>query len=199
MLKQSKSDATRQQLLDSGYALLRRKGFAGVGLKEILEVAEIPKGSFYYYFPSKEAFGSALLEQYVDNYLAQLDQLLSAAGQSGRQRLMSYWQAWIRDPETGNSAVDQCLVVKLSAEVADISESMRLVLSQGVGKITQRIAVAIEQGIADGSLPANEVPLITASMLYQLWLGAALLAKLDRHPAALQQALHATERLLSQA
>jgi TetR/AcrR family transcriptional repressor of nem operon len=68
-----------------------------------------------------------------------------------------------------------------------------------VEKITQKIAVAIEQGIADGSLPANEVPLATARMLYQLWLGAALLAKLDRHPGALQQALRATERLLSQA
>ena len=63
-----KAEATRQHILDTGHQLVLRKGFAALGLLEILKTCNVPKGSFYHYFPSKEAFGCALLQQYVDGY-----------------------------------------------------------------------------------------------------------------------------------
>lgn len=44
-----------QHLLETGYTLVARAGFSGIGLQEILSAADVPKGSFYHYFPSKEA------------------------------------------------------------------------------------------------------------------------------------------------
>ena len=38
-----------------------RKGYSGVGLTEILTAAGVPKGSFYHYFASKDAFGEAMV------------------------------------------------------------------------------------------------------------------------------------------
>lgn len=52
-MKQNYAD-TRQQLLDTGHRMMVVKGFTGVGLNEILQVAGVPKGSFYHYFKSKE-------------------------------------------------------------------------------------------------------------------------------------------------
>lgn len=191
-----KAEATRQHILESGRTLVLRKGFSGVGIQEILTACGVPKGSFYHYFPSKEAFGCALLQQYADDYAQRMQALLAQAPDNGRDRLMRYWSAWLDDPEHG-AWVQECLVVKLAAEVADLSEDMREVLDAGVQRLLARLAGLIDAGRADGSLPAGAPALAVARLLYQMWLGAALLAKLSRHDAPLRQALAATDHLLA--
>jgi TetR/AcrR family transcriptional repressor of nem operon len=193
----SKSELTRRKILDSGYKLLLQRGFSGVGIKDILDDAGVPKGSFYYYFESKEEYGCALLQDYVQNYLLRMSAILDADEQTAKARLMAYWRAWISDPSNGCSAFEQCLVVKLSAEVADLSEPMREILSSGVEQICSKLAGSIEQAIADGSLPALRQPLRMAQTLYQMWLGAALVDKIHSNKVALQQAIHTTEYLLA--
>jgi TetR/AcrR family transcriptional repressor of nem operon len=55
---------TREHLLATGETLSLRLGFTGMGLSELLATAGVPKGSFYHYFRSKEAFGEAMLQRY---------------------------------------------------------------------------------------------------------------------------------------
>ena len=192
-----KAQATRQHILDTGYRLVLQKGFAALGLQEILKACAVPKGSFYHYFASKEVFGCELLQQYVDDYGRKLEQLLAEPG-NGRQRLMRYWSAWAHDPaDPAQGWAEECLVVKLAAEVSDLSEDMRQVLDQGVQRLLQRIAALVEEGRADGSLPKGKPALQVARVLYQMWLGAALLSKLSQDRLPLQQAQEATEHLLT--
>ena len=189
--------------LDCGERLIGHKGFVGVGLAEILAVAGVPKGSFYHYFSSKERFGEALLTRYTATYLEQLDRLLRADGTPARTRLMRYWSHWNLS-QCDSAAADcsthdgggKCLIVKLSAEVSDISEAMRVALRDGTEQVVKRIALCIGEGRADGSLPATLQPHDTALTLYQLWLGASLLAKLRRDASAFDHALRSTEQLL---
>ncbi len=54
----------------------------------------MPKGSFYHYFASKEAFGEALLADYFEEYLADIDATLAEPGHSHAERLMTYWRKW---------------------------------------------------------------------------------------------------------
>ena len=67
----------KTQILDIAQSTMGSRGFSAVGLNEILKAAQVPKGSFYHYFESKEAFGVALLERYFSRYLAELDELLA--------------------------------------------------------------------------------------------------------------------------
>ncbi|MFS4518200.1 TetR/AcrR family transcriptional regulator, partial [Delftia tsuruhatensis] len=67
---------TRQHILDVAKALMTQKGYTAVGLAEVVAAAGVPKGSFYYYFKSKEEFGQALLQEYFDEYLAKIDALM---------------------------------------------------------------------------------------------------------------------------
>ncbi|WP_346837711.1 TetR/AcrR family transcriptional regulator [Microbulbifer sp. SAOS-129_SWC] len=187
---------TRQHLLDTGHRVIAGKGFCGVGLSEILKSAGVPKGSFYHYFQSKEQFGQALLEYYFRRYLADLEQLFSRGDMTAAERLMSYWQEWLRTYSAGCEE-QKCLVVKLSAEVADLSEPMRLTLRDGTDRILAQLVRCIEAGRADGSLPARLDAQATASSLYQLWLGASLLTKLHRTGQPLEQALVTTQALLA--
>ena len=66
-----------QHILSVARPLIVTRGFTAVGLAELLAAAQVPKGSFYHYFDSKEAFGVALLNWYFDDQLARLDELLS--------------------------------------------------------------------------------------------------------------------------
>ena len=191
----SRHTDTRQHILDTGNRIIAAKGFSCVGLAELLQASDVPKGSFYHYFKSKEAFGQALLQDYFDNYLGQLDTLFGTPGLDGRTQLLRYFGQWRSTQGRENCNEQKCLVVKLGAEVADLSEAMRLTLRDGTDRIIGRLADCVESGVADGSLPALE-PLPTARTLYQLWLGASLLAKLHRDESPLEHAWAATQHLL---
>ncbi len=185
----------RQHILDVAHPLFLRKGFTAVGLAELLAAAAVPKGSFYHYFGSKEAFGEAVLEAYFADYLARMDSLLAAPG-TAAQRLMAFFDDWL-DSQIGDEAQSRCLVVKLGAEVSDLSESMRAALGRGTRGIVSRLARCIEAGHADGSVPAAlSTPDAQALALYQSWLGASLLAKITRDHSPLKTVMTSTRQLL---
>lgn len=186
---------TRQHILCTGKQIIAAKGFSCVGLTELLQASEVPKGSFYHYFKSKELFGQALLEDYFSDYLAQLDTLLKSPGLSGRARLLRYFEQW-RTTQANDCGEQKCLVVKLSAEVSDLSEAMRLTLRDGTERVVARLAQCVADAVEDGSLTAVE-PLPTAHTLYALWLGASLLAKIHRNAEPLEQAWAASLSVLA--
>ncbi len=191
----TRHDNTRQHILETGHRIIAGKGFSSVGLNEILKTAGVPKGSFYHYFESKEQYGQALLQDYFEYRLVAMEALLGAVGPSGRERLIGYWQQWL-DSQCDECTEQKCLVVKLAAEVADLSDAMRLTLRDGTDRVIARIARVIDDGIADGSLPALDA-LPVAQTLYQLWLGASLIGKLHRNRKSLENAMDFTMKLLS--
>jgi TetR/AcrR family transcriptional repressor of nem operon len=188
----------RQHILDTAKPMILGKGFTAVGLNEVLSAAAVPKGSFYHYFKSKEHFGETLLDTYFSDYHAQMDSLLSAEGLNAAQRLMSYWLQWLNS-QCGDGQDGKCLAVKLSAEVADISDAMRIALERGTNRIIDSLAICIREGLIDGGDGSLHGPLDsfqTAQTLYELWLGATLLTKLRRDRSALEGAMTATLQLL---
>jgi TetR/AcrR family transcriptional repressor of nem operon len=78
MNKHSECD-TREHILATGEQLCMHRGFTGMGLSELLKTAEVPKGSFYHYFRSKEAYGVALLEHHYAGYISAWSTILLTA------------------------------------------------------------------------------------------------------------------------
>ncbi|MEN8281426.1 TetR/AcrR family transcriptional regulator [Acinetobacter gerneri] len=191
-----KTEDKRKLILESGFDLVLRKGFVGVGLQEILKNCNVPKGSFYHHFESKEAFGCTLLEHYIQDYQKRL-QKLWANQHSAYEKLLSYFDAWIYDPEIQCGWAETCLIVKLAAEVSDLSEDMRLIMDAGTKRLLNNIANLIEQGTQEGSIHIQAQALDVALVIYQMWLGAALLSKLQKEKTPLQQAMQATKFMLN--
>ncbi|HHF3084894.1 TPA: TetR/AcrR family transcriptional regulator [Vibrio diabolicus] len=190
----AKTNDTRQHILDVGYELIVNRGFTSVGLSELLKKAAVPKGSFYHYFKSKEQFGEAMIQDYFTKYFERLNARFTNTDLNGYQRLMSYFEEMVKvEDEVCNA--NKCLLVKLSAEVSDLSESMRLALRQGADKTIQAMADCIDVGIQDGSIPNGDSALL-ARQIYYLWNGASLLNKLYQDQAALTQSLTYTQHLL---
>nr|WP_321462883.1 TetR/AcrR family transcriptional regulator [uncultured Cohaesibacter sp.] len=191
----TKTEKTRDHILTVGRRLMSELGFNALGLGLLLKEADIPKGSFYYYFASKEDFGCKLLEQYIAYYHERLDALWSREDRSGRQQLMDYWDQWVVTQCPVN-AENTCLIVKLGAEVSDMSEDMRTILANGATSIVARLSAQIRKGQKDASLSLDIKADETAAMLYQMWLGASLVAKLEHAAGPLVQARANSEALL---
>ncbi len=185
----------RDTILASGQRIMGAKGFSAVGLNEVLAAAGVPKGSFYHYFASKEAFGEALLEDYFSAYLADMDRIFRQPGQTKAEQLAAYFRAW-QDSQSFEDCQGKCLAVKLGAEVADLSEPMRAALQRGTTGITDRLARAIAAGLADGSVATREAPEAVARSVYQLWLGTSIMVKIARTTGPFDDAVALTARLL---
>lgn len=185
----------RTHILATGQRLMAGKGYSAVGLNEVLAAAGVPKGSFYHYFGSKDAFGEALLDAYFEDYLAQIDAGMATPGMTMAQRLLAYFSHW-QQTQSFFDCQGKCLAVKMAAEVADLSEAMRLSIKRGTAGIVQRLAAAIEAGVAEGSLTVASDATTMAHSLYQLWLGASLMVKTERSIAPFQMAMTTTRLLL---
>ena len=185
----------RDNILATGQRLMAGKGYSAVGLNEILTAAGVPKGSFYHYFGSKDAFGEALLDSYFEDYLAEIDVTLALPGLSMAQRVLRYFEVW-QQTQSFFDCQGKCLAVKMAAEVADLSEAMRLSIRRGTSGIVSRLAAAIEAGVAEGSLAVSGDATATARSLYQLWLGASIMVKIERDVAPFATAMQSTRDML---
>ncbi len=186
---------TRERILSIGQTLVSGRGFSALGLSEILTKAEVPKGSFYHYFQSKEGFGVALLERYFDNYLLHASTLLQNETIPVTERLLTYFSNW-RQVAASCECPNMCLAVKLAAEVADLSEPMRLALDAGMKKITVQIANTISTAQVQSQFPAEINAAQLAESLYGMWVGASLLTKVSRSMTAMDLAYKQTEQML---
>jgi TetR/AcrR family transcriptional repressor of nem operon len=191
----TESSDVREKILATGQRIMGGKGFSAVGLNEVLASAGVPKGSFYHYFASKEAFGEAMLEAYFQDYLADMDRMLRQAGGTAAQRLEHYFQAWEHN-QSFEDCQGKCLAVKLGAEVSDLSEAMRASMKRGTAGIVTHLSQAIEAGMADGSLSVDDPPSDVAQSLYQLWLGASVMVKIVRNVEPFHKAMTTTRQIL---
>ncbi|MFI0241350.1 TetR/AcrR family transcriptional regulator [Streptomyces sp. NPDC016845] len=186
---------TRKIVLDTARRIVASKGYSAVGINEVLAAAGVPKGSFYHHFNSKDAFGEAMMQSYFDDYLATIDGIAADKSKTSAERLMSYWQNFY-DTQAVDDCQGGCLVVKLAAEIADLSEAMREATKVGTTGIVDRLERMIDDGIADGSVSVDDAPRATAETLYSLWLGASMMTKIHRSFAPLDRAMTVTRRTL---
>ena len=126
----------RRRLLAAGLDLVHARGFAASGVKDITDAAGVPKGSFYAYFPSKEAFAAAILEHYWSDIEARLLPILDADG-SAQERITRFFHALADEHEAGDFLLG-CLIGKLSLELGGSSEPVRAELVRILDSLGRR-------------------------------------------------------------
>jgi TetR/AcrR family transcriptional regulator, transcriptional repressor for nem operon len=176
---------TRADLLRSGMEILTEKGFSAAGIDEILRRVGVPKGSFYHYFGSKEAFGSELIQQYSNFFKHKLDTFLSDDTLSPIDRL----QAFVNDAMAGMARHNfkrGCLVGNLGQEMGALPESFRDQLKAVFDDWQQKVERCLEAAKKAGQVSARTNCQQAAYLFWVGWEGAVLRAKLERNPAALK-------------
>lgn len=169
---------TRTRILDAGVKLVGEKGFNGCGLSELLALANVPKGSFYHYFASKEDFGVALIERARDEYLVSLRQVLGDRRRPAIDRLRAVFE------ETrGRCALEgptvECIIPKMALETASLSEPVHAAVRCVYQQWSALLAQVIREGQADGSISRNHDADRLANVLVMMWEGAAIRMQID--------------------
>lgn len=187
--------STRNQLLRAGVAILTEKGFSTVGIEEILSSASVPKGSFYHYFDSKDAFGLALIDAYADYFAGKLDRCFETQDRSPLQRLAGF----IADARAGMARYDfrrGCLVGNLGQEMGVLPEVFRQRISAVFADWEARTARCLRAAQEGGQLPQAANCDQLATFFWIGWEGAVLRAKLERNAGPLDAFADGFFRLL---
>lgn len=175
---------TRERLLRSGVAILTEKGFAAVGLDEILSSVSVPKGSFYHYFASKDEFGLALIDVYAAYFAAKLDRWFTDTSRPPLQRLRDF----VEDAKAGMERHEfrrGCLVGNLGQEMGVLPEVFRARLRSVFLDWQARTARCLEAARDAGEIAPEDDSDTLAAVFWIGWEGAVLRAKLERGPDAL--------------
>jgi len=175
----SLAQETRQQLLRAGLEMLTEKGYSAAGLDEILRHAGVPKGSFYHYFSSKEAYGQALIDDYGRYFVRKLDRWLLNAGREPLQRIADF----IDDACHGMQRHEfrkGCLVGNLGQEIMALPESFRQQLSDVFNDWQQRLAACLKEAQTQQQLASAVDCEQLAAFFWTGWEGAVLRARLEK-------------------
>ena len=177
-------DEVRETLIRAGLALLTEKGFSAVGVDEISRRVDVPKGSFYYYFKSKEAFGAELIDRYGVYFSSKLDRFLMDESRFPLQRIRDF----IADRIIGMGRHDfrrGCLVGNLGQEMNSLPETFRArveeVFLDWQTRLEKCFLKAKEAGEIVDDVDCGEL----AAVFWIGWEGAVLRAKLERNPKPL--------------
>ncbi len=176
---------TKEALLRSGMEILTEKGYSATGIDEILRRVGVPKGSFYHYFGSKDAFGLELIQHYSNFFKHKLDSFLSDQTKTPLDRLI----AFMDDAMDGMARYEfkrGCLVGNLGQEMGALPEPFRdqlkVVFDDWQLKIETCLNSAKEAGQISDSVDCKQ----SAYIFWVGWEGAVLRAKLEQSSDALK-------------
>lgn len=194
----SAAPSTREQLITVGLELMRRHGYGATGLQEILREADVPKGSFYHYFSSKEEFAAAVLARYVASAKEHSRQVLGNLRQAPLKRLRRYFEELI--VLAGQSApIQGCLLGSLSLEVAGASSLLQGCASSGFTEWQGMISEVLREAVERGDLPKSTKTEALAGFVLNSWEGALLRSQADKSDGPLKDFIHYVfEELLGQ-
>ena len=187
--------STRDHLLQVGLRRIRSLGYAATGVKEILDDADVPKGSFYHHFASKEAFAKEVLALYVRGENERAAKLLGEGRAAPLRRLRRYFEEIIAIYGP-TSTISGCLMGNLSLEMADHSDSIQSLLHQSFANWQTAVAGVLQEAIDRGDLARSAKPQELAGFLLNSYEGALLRSKADRSSKALETFLHFTFNIL---
>jgi TetR/AcrR family transcriptional regulator, transcriptional repressor for nem operon len=170
---------TRARLVRIGTEILSEKGFGSTGLEEILDRAQVPKGSFYYYFDSKASFGFAVIENYEYLWAQKLTRLLKDPAVAPLKRIDDYIAEGVRGLEK-YSFRRGCLIGNLGQELAALDDEFRSRILKVFDSWASYVADCLNEAKALGDLPIEFSIEEVAKFFWIAWEGAVLQAKLER-------------------
>jgi TetR/AcrR family transcriptional regulator, transcriptional repressor for nem operon len=171
---------TKEKIIQAGLKTLLEKGFNGVGVQEITEVAGVPKGSFYNHFESKEALGVEIVERYGMGSTRRA--VLTDKTVRPLERLRTHFAA-LNDMFVASKFNRGCLLGNFSAELANQSPAVRDSLAQLFKKWTKDLEAAIADAQAEGSIASKARAGDLAAFVLDAYEGTLLRARVERSRA----------------
>ncbi len=178
--------SNRDRILTEGLRVVHERGFANASVRDIVQAAGVPQGSFTNHFASKEAFGLEIIEIYYGSSRRNIAETLRNDARDPLERLAAYIDL-TKERLNVNSMRNGCLIGNFTAEASENSEPIRRRLVEAFGETRDAFAYCLRAAIAAGeikpSLDANEVAGFIVSSLQ----GANLISKAHQSPEPIER------------
>ncbi|MEQ1559037.1 MAG: TetR family transcriptional regulator C-terminal domain-containing protein [Methyloglobulus sp.] len=184
-----KKHINKENLLTQGVQLLMQQGYHGTGLKEILDSVQVPKGSFYNYFASKESFAAEVIQHYINPFIVQLGNHLETPDTDALTALKNYFNELIAELEKAQFK-GGCLLGNLMGEIGDTSELCQKSLQLAIHRYQGLLANGLEKAQAEGTVRNDKSADAMAGLLANTWQGALLRMKIEQSSEPLKQCCH---------
>jgi len=169
----------REKILTEGLRVVHERGFGGASVRDIVEAAGVPQGSFTNHFTSKEAFCLEILDLYFKDGRATIDRTLRNDSLPPLKRLRAFVDAQIKYIDRIGWR-NGCLVGNFSAEASEHSEVIRKRLVEIWEELRQAVAYCLRAAVKLGELPRKTECDELAGFLIASMQGAILLSKTER-------------------
>ena len=177
--------STREHLLDVGVELMHQNGYNATGLSDILKAADLPKGSFYHHFSSKEDFAAAALARYVAHEGEHAASVLNDVKMPPLKRLKRYFTD-LTTTYGQMGEIPGCMMGRFSLEMAAESPQLRKLISASFAGWQHKIAAVVQEAVEQKELPWDTEPGPLAGFLLNSWEGALLRSQAEKSDAPLE-------------
>ena len=162
-----RKDVTHERIVEAAGRAIRRNGYDGVGVAEIMKEAGLTHGGFYAHFPSREAMLAEAADRAGGDGVAAVARVAAAAPpKKAREALLNAYlsDAHIQGVETG------CAIAALGSEVPRQAPAVRRAATR---RIKEMIDLVARESSGWGKRGAHEDALVTVSTM----VGALVLAR----------------------
>ncbi len=170
---------TRQRILDAALGLFHRDAYQAVGINAICAEAGVVKGSFYHFFPSKQALLIAVVETLNADRHQTLQQA-RANSASSRETLLTFFRLWLEAADHQHSQHGQvlgCCLGLLTTELSCSDPAARGLFQASFSDWQKELKQLVRDGIADGSIAPSVDPSHTADALLAMIQGLSTLGR----------------------
>ena len=169
----------REKLLAAGLQVVLEQGYCGASVRDIVQAAGVPQGSFTNHFRSKEAFCLEVLERYFTIVRENIDKTLRNDSTPPLKRLRAWVDLQIRYLEQAGMR-NGCLIGNYSVEASDHSEAIRQRLVEIFKEIQESVVYCLRAAVTAGELSSTTDCDELAHFLYASHHGAILQSKVER-------------------
>ena len=167
----------KEDILNAGMELMFLNGYNATGIKEITQKVDIPKGSFYNHFNSKEEFGLAVVQQYCNNGFEIHKATLENKDLPPLERLRLLYDNFISQYQEIFTFRMGCIMGNFSLEMADVNEKFRALLEKEFDGLESLLAACIAEGQHLGEINSTTDSQTLAAFVLNSWHGAIVRMK----------------------
>ena len=171
--------SNRDKILANGLKVVLERGYVGASVRDIVEAAGVPQGSFSNHFVSKEAFSLEILDRYFSSSRITIAETLRNDDLPPLKRLRSFIDANIAAIRSHN-VKNGCLIGNFAAEASDHSEIIRRRVKEIYSEVREAMAYCLKAAVKAGELPKKLIVDDVADFIVTGLQGAWLVSKVER-------------------
>lgn len=190
-------EAAHGQLVQAGLRAFMKTGFNGTGVRDIVQAAKVPNGSFYYHFESKEALAAAVVDRYAElTSLKRTELLMGDPSMPPLQRLRGYFEKYLEYSSVAGFR-QGCLLGALTLEIANASPAVRERIRAAFANWERMIGDVLDDAASRGDLPPGLTAREVAAFVVNSWEGALLRMKAEQSAEPLKLFIHMLFHMLT--